>query len=212
MAPAVGHKRDREPVEPPEGSTDATEGLEAPESFNNIDRDGEGTENFAAALSEATQQFGQTSRKDAYFLAVEGSVFNNSFRKGQTIALAQRVLAAPPDQRAAIAGQHLYAVSRNGTGKPEPVPLHPPFGGSPELPLQSASCKGNQKRGAIVPIPAFERKGGGRQRALPSKAPRIYKHLAHTNGVTGQAKVVGLQSNQQFLKLHPNQVRAPVPQ
>ena len=106
MAPAVGDKRHRASLEL-SGSAiidHATGGIRNPECVRNIDKDGEGTENFAAALLEAGQQYGRTSRNDHYILAAE-SVHHKNFRNKQTIVLGQHVLAALPHEREAIKGQ-----------------------------------------------------------------------------------------------------------
>ncbi len=191
----------------------------------NSRRDGQGTANFAAALAWAKESpnirqsdgtfkaaAAETSLGDACVMPSAGSVHSASFRREQVIALTQRILAEPPDQRA-VGKRCLYAMSnglRDGNAR---AVL---FADSPHSPpLMHPKCVGNQPRDVtgqqrLPPVEGLATKGAGRREALPASQPAILKGTARSLAVTGKAKVVGLQFDQGPIWLDVEQVQASV--
>lgn len=192
----------------------------------NIRRDGQGTANFAAALAWAKESpnigrqsdgtfkaaAAEISLGDACVMPSAGSVHSASFRREQVIALTQRILAEPPDQRA-VGKRCLYAVSnglRDGNAR---AVL---FADSPHSPpLMHPKCVGNQPRDVkgqqrLPPVKGLATKGAGRREALPASQPAILKGTARSLAVTGKAKVVGVQFDQGPIWLDVEQVQASV--
>ncbi len=170
-----------------------------------VNRSGEGTANFSAALTEADRHqsgpyVGTTTRGDTFVMPRVGSVHQLSFRRSQATVLADRILATSPQRRQSIADSPLYAVS-NGSiaGNALPVQLRD---GPPGSLLKEPKCR------CTSSMENVKKKCGGRARPLPAKEPVIQKKCAQTLSVLGTVTVVGRQISQSEIKwLSAAQVR-----